>query len=281
MTSRRAVIGGLAAASFATPGLAREPRRIVSLNNCLDALLVSLADRGQIAALSHYARETQGSTIASLALTFPFTWETAEEIIALKPDLVLTSQHSSLPTRNALKRLNVATELFGVPRSVAESFAQIDRVAGLIARPQRGEALKARITAAIAAAAPPPGWKPLKALVYQPNGFAAGKGTLMDEMMTRCGFDNVAARYGLDKWGNVSLERLLADPPQVLLAGEPSPGAMTWADRVMVHPALSSISAQMHKAVLPERLLYCGGPVLIQTAATLAEARRSVMKARA
>lgn len=281
MTSRRAVIGGLAAAGFATPAAAGAPRRIVSLNNCLDAQLVHLADRGQIAALSHWAREAQGSTIAKLALTLPFTWETAEEIIALRPDLVLTSRHSSLATRNALKRLNIATELFSVPESVAESFAQIDRIAGLVGRPQRGEGLKTRIRAAFAAAAPPAGFKPLSAVVFQPNGFAAGKGTLMDEMMTRCGFTNVAARYGLDKWGNVSLEKLLADPPEVLLAGEPAPGAMTWADRVMVHPALKSIAHRMRVETLPERLLYCGGPVLIQTAATLAAARRSVLKARA
>lgn len=277
MTSRRTVIAGLAATGLATPAVAASaPRRIVSLNNCLDAQLVHLADRGQIAALSHWARETQGSTIRDLALTLPFTWETAEEVIALKPDLVLTSEHSSLATRNALKRLNIRTELFGVPQSVAESFAQIDRIAGLVGRPVRGEALKTRVAAALAAAVPPSGFKPFTALVYQPNGFAAGKGTLMDEMMTRCGFTNVAARYGLDKWGNVSLENLLADPPQVLLAGEPAPGAMTWADRVMTHPALKSIRGRMRRATLPERLLYCGGPVLIQTAATLAAARRSV-----
>ena len=29
------------------------PRRVVSLNACLDAILVHVADRGQIAALSH------------------------------------------------------------------------------------------------------------------------------------------------------------------------------------------------------------------------------------
>jgi iron complex transport system substrate-binding protein len=77
-------------------------------------------------------------------------------------------------------------------------------------------------------------------LIYQPNGFAAGPGTLVDEMMERAGFDNVARRYGLKTWGNVPLERLLADPPEVLLAGEPAPGARSWADRVMTHPALKS-----------------------------------------
>jgi iron complex transport system substrate-binding protein len=59
------------------------PRRVASLNACLDAMLVHLADRSQIAALSHYAREEHSSTVAATAKTLPFTWESAEEIIAL------------------------------------------------------------------------------------------------------------------------------------------------------------------------------------------------------
>lgn len=250
------------------------PRRVVSLNACLDAILVHVADRGQIAALSHYAREETGSTIASVARTLPFTWETAEEVIALRPDLVLTSRHSALATRNALDRLNIPTELFSVPDSIETSLDQVREVARLVARPARGEALIARIEAAIAASAPPPASTPLKALVFQPNGFSAGSGTLMDEMMTRAGFENVAARYGLGKWGNVPIEHLLADPPQVLLSGVPVRNSRTWADRVMRHPALKSLSGRMVQAQLEEKLLYCGGPVLIQTAAALANARR-------
>ena len=278
-TRRGALVGAGATLIAASALAASAPRRVVSLNACLDAILVHVADRGQIAALSHYAREPVGSTISEVAKTLPFTWETAEEVIALRPDLVLTSRHSALATRNALGRMNIPTELFAVPDSVAASLEQVREVARLVGRPARGEALITRIEAAIAASAPPPGSRPLKALIYQPNGFAAGRGTLMDEMMTRAGFENVAGRYGLGKWGNVPVERLLADPPQVLLSGAPAPGSRTWADQVMRHPALASLSGRMVQARLEERLLYCGGPVLIHTAAALAEARRTALEA--
>ncbi len=275
MSTRREMIGG--ALSLAVPSKA-PPRRIASLNNCLDAMLVHLADRGQIAALSHYAREPHGSTIAAQAQTLPYTWESAEEIIALQPDMVLASQHSALATRNALKRLHVPVHRFKVPKSVAESLAQVRKIAELVGHPQRGEALVGRIEAAIAAAAPAPGSRRLQALIYQPNGFAAGPGTLVDEMMDQAGFENVARRYGLKTWGNVGLERLLADPPQVLLVGEPAPGARSWADRVMTHPALKSISGRMRTVRVLEKLLYCGGPVLIDTAAAMARARVQALK---
>lgn len=271
------MIGGVLAVG-AGGGVIKPPRRIASLNACLDAMLVHLADRSQIAALSHYAREPRGSTVAAQARTLPFTWESAEEVIALRPDLVLASQHSALATRNALKRLHVPVERFAVPKTVEESLAQVRRVARLTGHEARGEALVARIKAAIAAAAPPPGARRLSALIYQPNGLSAGPHTLVDELMTRAGFDNVARRYGLRAWGNAPLERVLADPPEVLLVGEPAPGARSWADRVMTHPALGALAGRMRQARLPERLLYCGGPVLIDTAQAMASAREQVSR---
>lgn len=275
MNRREVVSGALAMTAGAPPP---RPRRIVSLNSCLDAMLVHLADRGQIAALSHYARDARASTVADQARTLPYTWESAEEVIDLMPDLVLASQHSALATRNALKRLHVPVQRFKVPKSIDESLGQVREVARLIGHPDRGEALVARIEAAIAAARPTPGARRLTALIYQPNGFAAGPGTLVDEMMDHAGFDNVARRFGLKTWGNVGLERLLADPPQVLLVGVPAPGARSWADRVMSHPALKVISGRMRQVRLPERLLYCGGPVLIETAAAMALARAQALK---
>ena len=146
---------------------------------------------------------------------------------------------------------------------------------GSVGRPARGEAVVGRIEAALAAAAPRPGQATLTALVYQADGFVAGPRTLVGEMRARCGDQNVAERFGVKKWGNVPLERLLADPPQVLLAGETAPGAPTWADRIMRHPALGRMEPRMRRAVFPQRLLYCAGPVLIETAAALSAARRS------
>lgn len=270
---RELLAAGLSASAL--PAAAQAPQRVVSLNACLDVMLVHLADRRQIAALSHYARDPDGSTIAALANTLPFTWESAEEVISLRPDLVLASRHSAPATRNALQRLGVQTERFSTPKTVAQSLDQVTRLARLVGHPERGAALVARIRAALAAARPAPGERSLTALIYQPNGFSPGPGTLADELMTVAGFENVARRYGLKTWGNVPLERLLADPPDVLLVGEASKGARSWADRVMTHPALRVLDGKMRQARLPERLLYCGGPVLIEAAAALASARRA------
>lgn len=266
----------MALGGAATPA----PRRVVSLNPCLDAILVRVADRSQIAALSHYSRDRGSSSIVDIAQVLPFTYESAEEVVALRPDLLLSGNHTSPATRAALARMGLHAEEFPVPESVEASLAQVARVARLVGRPDRGETLIAAIRAAIAAAAPAPGTPRLSALVYQSNGFASARGTLVDEMLRRTGFDNVAPRYGLKRTANVPLERLIADPPDVLLAGIPKPGAPSWADRVLEHPALSQVSARMRREVFPQRLMNCGGPVLIETARALASARDDALRAR-
>lgn len=258
--------------AFAMP-LQAKPRRIVSLNPCIDTILVNIADTDQIAALSHYARDPSASTISEIAKTLPFTSDSAEEIITLAPDLILSAGHSSLATRRALQRVGMKSELFPVPNSIAESLEQIRKIAALVGYPERGEALVLRIQAAIEAARPPQGHTLYTALLFQPNGLAAGSGTLADEMMTLVGFKNVANRYGIRRWGNVGLEQLLDQPPQVLLADGLANDKPRWADRVLSHAVLRNTEQAFKRINFPKVLLFCGGPVLIKTAHALSEAR--------
>ena len=273
-------VAGLGFGLFAaapTPAWA-EPRRVVSLNPCLDAILVNVADREQIAALSHYSRDDDASTIADLARTYGVSFESAEEVISFAPDLVLISRHSSPATRNALRRVDIRTELFDEPKSVAESLAQVKHIADLVNRAARGEEIAENIETALKAAAPVEGFRPLPAVIFQRNGFSTGAGTLLDEVMRRVGFVNVASRYG-SGWGNIPLEELIADPPEVLLAGEIRPNMPTWADRVLRHPALQGMEGRMKRATFPDRLIYCGGPALIEAAGALVRARDAASRA--
>lgn len=273
--SRRAATAGLL--SLTAGARPERPQRIVSIGSCLDVVLMEVAERRQIAALSHFSRDPDVSIMAARARTYPFTHEGAEEVVALKPDLVLASKRSGLYTRSALRARGLRVVEFDVPNTVEASLEQVRQVAELVGHPSRGEALVARIETALAEAALKQGEPRLGALVYQSGGLVAGRGTLVGDMLERCGFDNLAGRYGLKKWGNVSLESLLADPPTVLLAGARWEGAPSWADRVIAHPALKSLEPNTFRGVFHQRLLYCGGPVLIQTAATLMKAREDAL----
>lgn len=275
---RRAFVAGMAAAALSPHPVAAaaRPGRIVSLNACLDVILMRLVGRERIAALSRYSRDRYGSTIADEARTLPFTRGTTEEVAALRPDLVLGDQWGGERIAASLARLHIRVERFDVPATLAASLDQVRRVAAVVGEPARGEALVRTIEATLRQSAPPPGRRPVSTLVFMPGGFVSGPGTLMDEMMTRMGLSNAAARYGLSGSAMLPLEQLIADPPELLLTGQPWPGSPGWAERTMEHPALDRLSPRMRRAVFPERLLFCGGPVLMQTARTLAAARRSV-----
>ncbi len=267
-----ALAGQAAAAPALTP-----PQRVVSLNPCLDAILLDVADPGQIAALSHYSASPRESWVAGRAARFPHIWGSAEEVVALRPDLVLTSGMGAMALSGVLPRLKVRQASFTVPVSIEESLAQVDEVARLVGHPERGAALQARIRAALAAAQPRPGEPRIGALIYEYHGLASGPGTLMDELMRNTGFDNLAPRYGLAHTGDVPLEALLADPPQALLAGRLAPDEPAWADRVLGHPALRALAQHVRVETFPEQLMFCGGPILIPASQAMAQARENAL----
>src|SRR3546814_9295006 len=121
---------------------AAKPQRIVSLNPCVDAVLMRIADPGQIAAISQYSLDPQATSIPiEQASHFAATSGTAEEVLAKRPDLVIAGPHVALPTIHALQRLGIRLMQFNVPQSVSESRTQISEIAQAIGAPSRGARL--------------------------------------------------------------------------------------------------------------------------------------------
>lgn len=239
---------------------------IVSLNPCLDAILVEIAGPEQVLALSHYSRDPGGSSIpAGVARRYGVTGGTAEEVIALQPNLVLASIFLPQPTRLALERAGLTVATFGSPTTVAESVAQVREVAALAGHAEQGEALAARI-----AAPPPQTGTPIDALLWQEGEIVAGEQTLIAELLRQEGFTSHAAARGLGQADRVSLERVLSDPPRVLLIAGDAPGQR--------HPLLEAQHKRMLIADFNPALIYCGGPTIPRTRARLrairAEAER-------
>lgn len=253
------------------------PSRIVSLNQCLDAILVELVPTQRIAAVSHYARDPLVSSIAPLAARLPITYETAEEIVALRPDLVLASRHSAVATRNALRRVGIRYELFDVAFSIADSLAQIRRIAALVGNAAAGETLITKIGRALANARLPQGAPRLTAAVYETGGLTAGADTVTDELMQVVGLDNLAARYDIRTHRPMPLELIVAAPPDLLLVGEIPAEAGTQAARIAQHRALRKLPSVRRD--FPARFMYCSGPTIVEEVAALATARDAVYAA--
>ena len=103
---------------------------IVSTNPCADAMLVRLVAPERIAAISRYSHDPGATSLPlGLARRFRATAGTAEEVIALRPSLVLASSFTPASTRQAYARAGLRTLYLDSPTTVTASIAQVREVA--------------------------------------------------------------------------------------------------------------------------------------------------------
>ena len=173
-----ALVAGLVLASCAQAPASDAPRQhpaIVSLNPCSDAVLAEVADPGQVLAISHYSHNPASSSMdPAKARQFRAVSGSLEEVLALRPDLVIADRFLPPATVDALRRQGIALAQLPIAASVEESKAQVQRLADLAGLRERGAALNARIDAALARATPPAGTTPLAAVVWQSGGIVPG-----------------------------------------------------------------------------------------------------------
>ncbi len=202
--------------------------------------------------------------MAELAARIPINHGLAEEIIPLTPDLVVAGIHTARTAVAMVRRVGMPLEELDVPKNLEEVRAQIRRVAGLVGEQARGEDLVVGIDQALASLPPtPPSARP-RAIVLNPNGVTVGRGTLVDEIMTRAGLVNVAAELDLDSYGQVPLEAVVANAIDVLIVSSSRDGPPSLATEILRHPALSALSDRTRVVVMPGRLWSCGGPAVVE-----------------
>ncbi len=272
---KRWALAGLVALAACTraPEAPSQNLRLVSLNPCSDAVLAEVADPAQIAALSHYSRDPAASSMdLELARRLPSTTGSVEELAALRPDLVIADPYLPVATASALADLGIPVARLPIATSVAESREQVRTIARLAGQGPRGEALVARIDAALLRAAPQTGQRPVSAVVWQSGGIVPGDGTLVAELLRRTGFGSLSAARGMRQADYLPLEVMLSDPPQVILAAG---NAGAQEDRLLAHPALAALKHTRRERFEPS-LLWCGGPTIVRAVERLAEVRKAV-----
>src|SRR5262245_18608746 len=153
-----------------------KPRRIVSLNLCVDELLLRLAEPRNVASVTWLSRDPNNSNVVELVGSIPVNHGLAEEIIPLQPDLVIAGIYTARPAVAMLKRTGTPLAEVGVPKNLAEVRQQIRDVAGLIGEREKGESVVGAMDASLAAlpAASSSSSRP-RAIVLNPNGATVGK----------------------------------------------------------------------------------------------------------
>jgi iron complex transport system substrate-binding protein len=241
-----------------------KPHRIVSMNLCTDELVLRLADRQNIVSVTWKAREPDQSNVVQLAQGIPINHGLAEEIIPLKPDLLLAGVYTTRPTVALLKRAGIRSVDADVARSFDDVRKQYREVAALLEEQERGERTIAEMDSNLARLARErPSGAPT-AIVLHANNFTFGRGSLIDEVVTHAGFENVAVRLGIGEVGQLPLEIITMNPVDVLIVSSYRDGPSAMATEFLRHPVLSRLSDRTRVVVFPNRLTDCGGPALVE-----------------
>ena len=245
------------------------PHRIVSLNTCADGYLIALADPGQIAALTRFARDPSLSPAAAQASRLPITNGSVEAVLALDPDLVIASPFRA---KDALAPVEArGARVVDLPPAIdlPGIYANVRRMAAVVGHPDRGEALIARMQAQLAAIGPPPG-RGRTAAYYQRRGFLTGGGSLIDEVIRRAGLVNFATRLGRPAISRMPLEALIAARPDFVLLDAAAVDAPDRGAEMLRHPALDAAIPARRRLRLNQALAACDGPYFPSAVAALA-----------
>jgi iron complex transport system substrate-binding protein len=278
MRRRTCAIFGLLAAVFVSRAAhaADAPRRIVSLDLCTDQLMVELVPRERIAAVTHLAADPTVSAIPERARGIPITHGGAEDVLRLDPDLVLAGPFGVRGTVDLLQRLGRRVVIVPQPQDLSGVRGAVEAVAEAVGETAKSAAMIADFDRRLAVVGRRDAGPLPAAVIYQIGGSVSGPGSLADAALAVAGFRNAATSYRLTRGGQVPLEMLLADPPDLLvLSSAPGEYRTVLADNLR-HPAIAILRREHASIELPWRHWLCGTPHIIDAVERLAAARSRI-----
>jgi iron complex transport system substrate-binding protein len=224
------------------------PARVVSLNLCTDEYLLLAARPGQIASISKLGADAQETPLAARARGLAINSGRLGDVLAQKPDLVLTM--GAQPQDAALaQRLGIRLVALPYPQSPADVAAQVANIARLLGNPAAADSFAGEVTA-LAERAPA---RPIPALMVGGGGLAPAMGGLAAGWLRLAGFTQ-------RQDGPVAMEALIADPPPVLLISRYRPGQFSQPQAWTRHPALARLPSR--RITIDGRAFLCGGAAM-------------------
>jgi len=203
-----------------------------------------------------------------------------ERIVALAPDLIVTWPWTTPAQVDVLRRRGVA--VFVVNPSTIDAIAtDIERIGILAATEEASARAAAEFRERIGEATRDVIRRPPLRVFYEVSGeplFTLGGRHLVSEAIGRCGGENVFARLTIPA-PQVSLERVLATDPEVIVAGTDDARRPRWLDAWMRWPALTAVRHH-NLYTVDANLLHRPGPRfadgLAQLCRVLTNARRAL-----
>lgn len=240
-----------------------QPQRIHTLSLGYDELSMALVGPEGFAAIGKVALNPMYGNIPDQAgLVARAIGRNAEEILAARPDLVVASPYSDKELVRQLRDAGLTVVVSDLNDSLEGHVNNIRFLAYLYGEEERGEALirevekrlqrlDALVAAELQAHARP--------LVIQLSSRlnTPGNNTTMDGIIRRAGGANAAAEAGLEKWQQITLEKVVELKPDVIIFGDYDAAEKDFGAELLGHPSLQNVPAIVNQRVyqLPHRFI--------------------------
>jgi iron complex transport system substrate-binding protein len=235
--------------------------RLVSMNVCTDQLVLTLADPEQILGLSRFSRDGWQSKAGDLS-RYPVLSGGAEDVLLIRPDIVVASAFDKRSTRELLKAKGLRLAELTVPRTLEEARQQIREVGDLIGHPDRATAEIARLDAALARARRAVSERHYRVLPLSRRGWVAGSDSFVGSLLGETGLRSAAGDLGFAFGGFASLEAIVKLRPDFIVVSQAGDRARDDGQAFLLHPALERFYPPQKRIVIPERMTECGGVLL-------------------
>lgn len=258
--------------------LTRPAQRVVSMAPSNTEILFAIGAGNQVVGrdtLSDFPEEAKklpdiGSTFDAL---------NTEQIVSLKPDLVLAAEINTPEQVKQLEDLGLTVYYLKNPLTLEEMYGNLDIVAQLTGHQKEAatlvDSLKKRVAAVDAKIAP---ISSRFSVFYELDAtdpakpYTAGKGTFITQLIERAGGHNIAA--DLDGYPQLSLEQVVAADPAFIILGDARYGVSP--ETIAQRPGWENLSAVKNGKVLAfnDDLVSRPGPRLVDALEELAKLLR-------
>jgi iron complex transport system substrate-binding protein len=251
----------MALASPGSTARAANLPRLVSMNVCADQLLLTLADPEQILGLSRFARDGWQSQAGDIS-RYPVLSGGAEDVLLIRPDIVVASAFDKRSTRELLKAKGLRLAELSVPRTLEEARQQIREAGDITGHPDRAAVEIARLDAALARARRAVSERHYRVLPLSRRGWVAGSDSFVGSLLGETGLRSAAGDLGFAFGGFASLEAIVNLRPDFIVVSQAGKTARDDGQAFLLHPALERFYPPEKRIVIPERMTECGGVLL-------------------
>ena len=262
--------------------LSAKPERVVSLNLCTDQLLLQLADPEHIASVTYLAADPTISYFAKRAIGLTKNHGLAEELLPLRPDLILAGAFNRRPITSLIKRLGYRVAVFEMADGF-DTLRQNIRMAGkVLGEESKAERLVTEFDQEIKRFSAPGPY--ISAIILRPSAAGVGKISLLDDIFRAAGLTSLSGDHGIMGIGWLTLDRVIEARPEIIIS-DADPRWPSLGHQATRHPAYAAIRDKQgripSRVNLPTKLWNCGGPQVAKAVSILAEARATFLHQRA